>query len=276
MNVLKGMPALAVVLLGSVALAQPERGGPPDENRRQMRERIAERLQESGADRAVMKRRLREEVERTKRTQERMERAIAELDEGAEPREVVRMLRETREERPWSREVSDDDRARALGFLREHAPQMAERLGAVIESGGAMGDRMVARIASELREVDHARARDPEIGAARERALVTGLALRMTHERYRESKRRGDEEAAEKARAELRDLIGTQFDLEARMRGFEIERLRDRVERLQTELDEHAAKRDDVIDKHLERLVRGGPPDDGERRERRERKPESP
>jgi|GEM_PF-3116012 len=277
------LTALACAL-AAPAWAQPERGGSPAQRGEQGRQRgepdrprgeprnprdgfAPDRDAPPGFDGRFMRQRIQDELERSRRDTERYERALRRLDEGDAPPEVWRQMREQRDEHPVIREITDDDRARVIAYLREHAPQMGERLAAAAKDHPRGADFIIGRVLAQLHEIDRLRAEDPEMGEVRESALHVGLQMRQAVMRLHSSRHDGDEAGETEAENTLRGLIGEQFDLDGRARESEIRRLSEELDRMRAEHEQRLAQRDQIIEEQLEKVKNdphpGGPPGRG-------------
>ena len=258
----------------------PGRGEPGDQRDEPGRQR--DQLAPDGDappefDGRLMRQRVQEELDHSRRQCARLEQALRRLDEGDAPREVWREMREQRDERPVAENITDDDRARVVAYLREHAPEMGERLAAATREHPRGADFIVGRVLAQLREIDRLRSEQPELGEVRERALSVGLRMRQAVMRLHHARQEDDAEATGQAETELRGLIGEQFDLDRRIRGFEIERLGEELARMRAEHEERLAQRDQIVTEQLEQLKNDprpdGPPDGPNGRPGRQRRP---
>jgi hypothetical protein len=258
--------------LGRLQASDP----PPDPERTAMRERLERRLNE------------------TNRIRDRLEAAIKQIDQGAtldDVRAGVFIPGEFRrppgekdrgdasrlegrrsgperadggpppEDRrggpPGPREGGDPaaDRRLVMGFLERYDPPMAERIKALLNDRPDDAGRWLGRLAPRIREL--MAEKDDELRDLRIAEFRNGQSIMDAARRLGESMRDpAAPEQAEKTRAELREALGRQFDLRAKVHEREIAVLESRVRELRAELDEQTGKRDSYIDQRVEEIRR--------------------
>ncbi|MFM9994449.1 MAG: hypothetical protein ACKVU4_01465 [Phycisphaerales bacterium] len=238
-------------------------------------------------DREQVKARLTRRQEDLARIQQRIQQAIERLDAGAALDEV-RQLADRPGDRPGDRGPGerdgrrgpggrergagdpndggppatreggppDDrgmDRERTLAFVREHLPELWERIEQARQRGEEDHERMIGRLMPRLREL--MAERDERVRDARIAEFRHGQTMFTAAFRYGELVRGGSPEAEQAAaKAELRTLVGKQFDLRIARHQAEIASLEDRLARLRKDVEEQTSRRDEVIDDGVKRF----------------------
>ena len=289
--------ALSALLILSVsAHAQPQRDrmNPGDRNA-SPRERLAERNL-ANADPAMLRGRLEEALAESEALSERLRNAIDRLEAGDPPEEVMadalpramgflRQMQDPnaeRQGRPGNRldipgpdgetqpdaadrrprPMSPEQIAALADRIEPRFPWLAENLrrGEGQGPGGRMSTFLAAR-ANELLELE---ARDPDLAALKfeeTRIRIEGAGLVR---QFRQAKASGDADQLEQANANIRDMIGRQFDNRVRQQELELERLARRITAIEESLEDRADRRSDFIDEKaaefIDRLERDGRP----------------
>lgn len=249
---------VAIVLAGaSVALGQADPAGRDGSRAARAREQVAaqpprgERV-EPGALRERLQRRLSD----LEQWSDRVRRAIAALDAGATPGEVAAMAEPVGRrdaERAAETPSTAIERERVLAFLRRHGPEMADRIEEMLRREPAAGERILARIERQVREIQaepDPELREIKIGEARGQWRLAEATRALA-----QAIRRGDgPERVETAREAVRVLLREQFDLRMRRQDRELSRLERRVGQLRKEREEMLGKRDESIDGRLQQI----------------------
>lgn len=260
-----------VFLTAGMGLAQPEQ---PAERR--AREVVSERLDDPAALRA----RLERTIERSEAMLERHREAIARLDAGESPAEVMRSLRGRDPmraadppegsgpsepagrgpmERPgFSRGPNQDGIAAQDGpeikrrlrmFLREHLPSMHEQLAQIEAQDTEMGERLFERLMPQLREIAMEMERDPVFGALKLAEMRAGLGVVDATQRLRSLGSDAPDDARTNAETELREAIAARFDARMKLREHELERLARRITDLHDQIKVEMSGRDAEIER---------------------------
>ncbi len=216
---------------------------------------------------------------RLSRMRDRIDEAIAALDEGQPTHEVLRgvlqdherMSRMGEPRRVTAREpsgelepLSEED---AAALVKEHLPDLHARLTG--SDAALPGLRSVAmqRIANRVRGVLGETEEDPELRVLKLAELRAGADVFDAVRRYREASQAG-EDARATARDELVAVIGAQFDARQAVAQAELDRLEQRVERMRADIVRMDARRAEEIDRMLDRVERSPERRQGERRRR--------
>lgn len=259
------------LLFAGLGLAQPEAA--PE---RRGREIVAERLD----DPAALRTRLERTIERSEAMLERHREAIARLDAGESPAEVMRSLRMREQSVPGERPDRGADtqpgspggmerpgpgrgptpdagpgaegpeaKRRLRVFLREHLPSVHEQLAQIEAQDTEMGDRLFERLMPQLREVAMEMDRDPAFGALKLTEMRAGLGVVDATQRLRSLGSDASNDQRGKAESELREAISARFDARMKLREHELERLARRITDLHDQIKEEMSGRDAEIER---------------------------
>jgi hypothetical protein len=182
---------------------------------------------------------------------------------------------------PW--ETADVGAEEILAFMREHAPELGQRLGQLREEDPQMAERFLLRFSPRVSEIVAARAHDPELAELLTRDFRLNMRLLDVGNRYARTLAAGEAEQADQAKTELRELAAALVDLRHERRMHEIAMLDKRLEDLRAEVAEQRASREQLIGEMVEQAGRGrfrggpgerggdrrGPPEGAGRRDRR-------
>ena len=279
---------LAALLAGtSPALAQSEespdrpRGERPQGHRQHdgvpwdQRERTGEQpdrrrgpmFGDRDIDPAALRARLNNELERVRAHETRLAAAIAALDNGQSPDEVARGAMQQGARRGGEpgrpaqqapeQAITPEERERTLVLLEEHAPEMGERMRNALDENPRMVDRLLWRIVERQREIAELEQWNPDLAQIRREESKNWFELRAVGMRLREAAENKDDdpESYEGALAEMRGLLGRQFELDTRAKQNEIDNLSAKVDELQTQLDARETDRESLIDQQIERMM---------------------
>lgn len=279
------MAILAASMLAGAAWAQPERGGGrPDPDG------PPPRLDEPPVDRVKLKEELTRRLEETKKTQARLEQALARLNEGADPSEVRRetiqsrfrdrMRRQGRDnpqgaagdvrpdegrpgdkggppQGPGEHKTTPEERNRMLTFLDEHLPRMGKRMRDAMAENPRVGEGLLSKLAPKLRELEATRRSQPEMFDLKLNDLRATITLQETARTWRaklHDKNASDDDRAE-ARKALTDAVGEQFDARLGLRQQELKFLEKRIEGAKHEIDDMQSKREVRISEEVDRWM---------------------
>lgn len=158
---------------------------------------------------------------------------------------------------PWgARDVSPEE---IFVFLREHAPQLAERLERLGKNDPRRVESFLTRLRPRISEILLTRAHDPELAELLARDFRVGMLVSEVGGGYARALAAGEEERAAGLRAELRELAAEQVDLRLARREHEIARLVGRLASLQAEVEAQREKREKLIDEVIERAGQSRP-----------------
>ncbi len=273
-----GTAGVALVLAGA-GMAQPDESAPEQPARQRDGSARSD-------DPALLRTRLERTIARTETMLERHREALARLDAGESPAEVIRSLRSrspgtdengpggpaTRgpgmeEAGPRGRgagavgpddrppEISPEARARLRGFLRDQLPSVHEQLAAIERQDSVMGATLFDRMIPQLREVAMEMERNPGFGRLKLEEMRTGLAVVDATQHLRSLPADSNPEARAAAESALRDAIAARFDARMKMREHELERLAARISELHEQIKQERAGRDAEIEKVFESVI---------------------
>ncbi|TVQ60646.1 MAG: hypothetical protein EA378_11205 [Phycisphaerales bacterium] len=195
--------------------------------------------------------RLEHRLAQARRLVERLEGAIRQLDEGGEPGEVARgraLLDGSRGEPPpragrrgegprsESREVTPEDVA---AFLREHLPELTERIEALAaERPQAAVEGLMRVFAPQVAAILHTP--DEAMRDLRTREMVNRYRLMQAGQAVRAARQRRDAEAAREGEARFVELAAEQHTLRREAVELEIRAIERRLGELRERLDDEA------------------------------------
>lgn len=210
--------------------------------------------------------------DRLERARASLEGAIARLDAGEPPREVARDVwwaaredagprgegrdriaerrRPDREERPEVRLTQEEFRTLILRRLPGLSPRIEELDRTAPDQAGALVERLGRRV----HEVEAQTEDDPELRALRLRELEAGLEVFEAMRSLRASFDRGETTREEVVEA-LAVKLGAHFDARLAVTRHEVERLRERLARMEGELEAMGDRRASEVDKMTERML---------------------
>lgn len=151
-------------------------------------------------------------------------------------------------------------------FIRENLPGLSDRLDSAGDADPSRTERMIRRMAPRIEEIMRQRATDPELARLRLEEMRTAMDI-VDHSRElrRLTTDRAPDEEVQKARRELRALLGRQFDLRQQLEARRIETTRHELDEAARRIRERQGTREQVLDEHLERVLsRRGPDEQGE------------
>lgn len=260
----------ACALVCSVAFAQPGRA---DQRRPDAPAREPDALAPA-INPEILVARLDRRLEEIQKEEAAITRAKAELGRGAPVGEVMRSLMRDRvfamgermrdgpggraHEEPAQNLEYDAQRLREMmRFLRDTAPQIAERVESEILDNPDRAEQVYRRMAPRLLPQMEMRDRDPEMFALRADSMRLDWQIRQMAQRVQRINAASNPPAEESARANeaLRELVAQRVDLAQRERALMVDRLEQRVASMRAELKESAADRDAEVDQKVRELL---------------------
>jgi hypothetical protein len=222
-------------------------------------------------DREALQARLERRLEESKQSQAKIEKALKMLEEG-EPTDKVReeaggLFRRPGGDQPGGpgprRRGPDGDgpprqhgapiaREAILTFLDQNNPELAARLRDNAKTNSEDADRILARIEPHFREITAER--DQQMRELRTKNLRLGWELMSNSRTLGESLRNEKVAEADQARARIRELLGSQFDLQVQIQDREITLLEKRLLDLRKKADERTSGRDAYIEEKLTQI----------------------
>lgn len=270
-----------VVVLSSVparAQSQPSEPRPPAPKQ--------EAPRDEAQDREAMKARLERWLSETKQRQERIEAALKSLNQGASTDEVrQKMEPPMRGDRPpnggggggrsreggpaWGGPPPRGDqkdgrpgpdpqaeREQVLGFIKQHNPEMYERITKALKENPEAGERVFGRLVPQIREALYER--DPATRELRIAQITNGWEIFAAARQFGEATRKGADAADLAARTTaVKALLGKQFDIQLQLHEREIATLEQRLADLKKEVSDSQSNREKYINDRIEMMKRG-------------------
>ncbi|MEC9373422.1 MAG: hypothetical protein VYC34_06230 [Planctomycetota bacterium] len=244
---------LVAALIAAPCLAQP---APP------VQDPAGEAQPDREPPREMVRDRLRRELESAERRAEHLREAIDLVDGGASAADIRAHLAEDPSEgrgpdgEPQPVSLDAPEAAGLLATLEDVNPVMAARFNRLRESDPERAERFFRRMSPRLVDLADLRGRDPQAYALRVEELRLeqqrmGLAFRLVRA-LRESE---DSETVDRLRAELRDNLEAQFDLQLTQRRQGVTDIEQRLDRLRGEIAELDDRREELIEQRLEEVV---------------------
>lgn len=230
-------------------------------------------------DPSLLRARIERSIEAGEAMLERQREALARLDAGEPPVEVLRSMRwrefnrgtdlpatraaeqsgendrrrersvQTRDGGRPPGDFSPEARARLRAFLRDNLPSVHEQLAQVERADEQMGARLFERLAPQLREVAMDMEREPAFGALKLEELRAGLAVVDATQRLRSLGADATAEDRDAAERGVREAIAARFDARMRLREHELERLTRRIAELHDQIKSEMEGRDAEIER---------------------------
>lgn len=301
----KLLAATISLLLVGAAWAQPERRqertgnrdrgpdqavqpGPQDRPPPEDREAMGQ----PPIDREKLKEELTRRIEETKRTQARLEQALARLNEGGDPAEVRRetmpgrfrdrLRRGARENAPGLDRPIDtprgepgnpprgpqgpkgdraaltpEDRERMLKFLDEHMPRIGARFREAMKDNPQAAEGLLNRLAPKFRELEATEHSQPELFKLKVEDVRAAMTLQETARSWRgklHDKNATDDDKRQ-AREAISGAVAAQYDARAALREQELKMLENRIGEAKREIDDMRTKRDQRINEEVDRWM---------------------
>ncbi|MBL8760679.1 MAG: hypothetical protein JNL50_05185 [Phycisphaerae bacterium] len=285
--------ACSLGLGAPVSLAQPERQPeqPPESRPEPRRAQDRPPADAPPIDREKLKEELTRRLEETKRTQARLEQAIARLNEGGDPMEIRRdslperfrdrLRRGERDAGPKAdrpgepplpgrdgspgspgspgprgdRKLSPEDHERMLRFLDEHMPRIAGRLRDALKENPTVAETLLARLGPKLRELEATQRSQPEMFELKLRDLRATLSLQEAFRSWKGTLRDKPDADRQKARESIAELVREQFEARLAIREQELAMLEKRIDSVRKELEDMRAKRDQRVNEEVDRWM---------------------
>jgi len=253
-----------------------------------MGDRTGERWDAAARDPKLLKEMIDRMLEQTGRIEKRLTDAKTQLEAGKSPEEVVRMLREARAEnlagqffQNWRERQRDDQgsqgpmfekppggpgsaldpeqREELMKFIREVRPEFGAKLDAWQKDEPKAFRAVIGRLMMQgidtFRERDH----DKQLYELRKEDLRNSifvvekatevLAMQTSNKALPEN------EQFNKAKAELRELMGKGYDSRVKVREYEADRLAKRLEETRAKIQETKDVREQMLDKSVAMLL---------------------
>lgn len=242
------------------------------------------------ADPKVMRERLVRWLEGVRRLEARLDRAIADLDKGADPARIRRDLEgdiragqaalmamlppdelaapgEREREGGSARRMTADERERVRELIRGARPDILAKLEKLAGEDRELADRVLQGLGGRIRGLIEAHDRDPEMFAFRLEELDGLLGVMAVTREARQAERDGVSEAARaQIHERLRAAMAAQFDVRLRLQERQLADIRRRAEMMERETERLRASKDRVVEEKTRDALRGGGPRPEQRR----------
>jgi len=192
----------------------------------------------------------------------RTDEAIAALDAGTEPREVMRtfvddspvlqfLARGPRGPRPDAGGPPSDAVRR---HLAEHAPELNERLKHLEETDPDLAKKFLDRLGERFGDSIGEDADDPELANLKAAEFEASMRVFDTTRRLRDPLRDGSISEPD-ARAKLAEVLGAHLDARQAVAQHEIDRLRERLASTERDVNAFDERRADEIAQMTDRIM---------------------
>ncbi len=197
--------------------------------------------------------------------------ALTKLDEGASASEVLAAMKRQDfarnprpEQRPAERSrpapawLSPQERQVMHQFLRQNFPKLADNLQEIVEYDARSADRLLARMAPQIREILLLTETQPELAQLKIAEMRAGLMLVEASSDYRAAMNNPSASQSDQADAiaKVRQAAGERFDAQLEARKLEIAKLEARLNELKASVDTIAQRRDIEIEREVETTKR--------------------
>lgn len=264
--------SFSLLTLSMLGLAQPGQSRPDQspsaeraaqqeqDDRKPPQGRLALELK---LDPEALRIRLERSIARSQETIDRSQAALEKLDSGASASEVLRELRVAspdRQPRSGNRPERSPEQQEAgsgilsnealLDFVRNELPELWKNLGPVIENEPRGAERLLGRMAPQIREILALQHTEPELAKLKAQQMRAGLNLVEAGNAYRRVLGNPDatQQEREAALAKIRSEAERRFDVELKGKQHEVDRLEARLAELRASVELIEAQRDREVE----------------------------
>lgn len=183
---------------------------------------------------------------------------------GDRPRSGGDELREPREDADDDRKphrwgpMSDEDVSSALEVVNELYPDLSERMLALQKEDPEKLRSTLEKRFPRVRFMVMLKGKDPEMYGLRVADIQLNREIDRLEQRLKQARDEDDRKAYKDFRKELEDVLAKHFDVRQDIRQREVAYLKDRVEKLEEELDQRDDDRKDLIEQRLKELAGEG------------------
>lgn len=268
----------AILLLSSTAaIAQPIDDRPPPPSHDRLNPHNSDSIEgkpkeDDPRDEESLRKRLNQTLAFAQRIVETHEAALAQLDAGENPRDVMRELRSpefqrgtitARRTRDGSAnsgenslkptdapEINQRDAKRIRNFIAEHLSSIDTQLKQVEQISPEASKRLISRLAPKILEILHLEQDDPTLATLKLNELKSGLTLIEVSGQYRGLMRSsGTSQSDLNAAKDLVRLAASdRFDAQVQIKQHEISQLMMRIQELHTALEDLNSQRDEQVE----------------------------
>lgn len=182
-------------------------------------------------------------------------------DRGGPPRDNGDELREPRESSDGDRKshrwgpMSDEDVSSALEVVHELYPDLSERMLALQQEDPEKLRSTLEKRFPRVRFMVMLKNKDPEMYELRVSDIQLSRATDRLKERIKLAREEDDRKGYKDFRKELEEVLTQHFDVRQSIRQREVAYLKERVEKLEEDLDQRDDDRKDLIEKQLNELA---------------------
>jgi hypothetical protein len=251
---------------------RPNKVRPNRDENRQPNKKTEHKALEIRIDADGLRLRLNRSILRAQEMIDRSQAALAKLDDGATPVEVLsqlrvdRMPRESspgdlagrppqREPRPNERaakrsnKINPEERDSMHAFLETEFPEMWMVLEPMLDARPEYADQLIGKMASPIREILLLQGTQPELASIKTEEMRAGFQFVEARRIFVSTFFNADVSDSEKAEVEtkLRIAAENRFDAQLRAKQFEVEQLETRLKELQSSVDDIENRREEEI-----------------------------
>lgn len=158
-----------------------------------------------------------------------------------------------------SRPLSDAEREKVKGILRERLPRVAERIESFSAQEPAIARALLDRVGARVMRAEEARRDNPELADLRLAEIDHGADAIEAMRTWRRAKRDNDSAAGEAATAKLREAIAKIFDVRVKLRENELQQLTRRLDTMRADLGRFQSERETVVERTFKQMTERGP-----------------
>ncbi|MBL4809579.1 MAG: hypothetical protein JKY43_05930 [Phycisphaerales bacterium] len=263
-----------LVVTSSWAVAQPQNDPPPQQDRPTKSINPNTPLSPD-----ALRKRLLHTLNFAKRIVEKHEAALAQLDAGDNPRQVMRELRTSENRKtmrntqrlnaypmdqtqenpddprtPPSPTITPEDIIQVREFVEKNLPTIDAHLKQIESLSPKATDPLVARLAPKVLEILHLRDQNSAMSSLKLDELKAGLAYTNASRRYRVLLKSAstDTDALTQAEQQVRNAASARFDAQVHIKQYEIHQLTQRIQQLHAALEELNAQRQDQVEAQVQ------------------------
>jgi len=253
--------ALAILAISSSwALAQPQGDRRPPSEHHQSGEQHPDQAPPQSTE--ALRKRLLQTLEFAKRIVEKHEAAIQQLDEGNDPREVMRTLRTpeskqamrearrmqgqgqgnqpVQNQKPTQPSLSSQDLVKVREFITNNLQGIDAQLKQIESMSPQASERLVGQLSPKIIEILSLREENPAMASLKLDELKAGLLYVDASRNYRALLRSSspDQSEIDQAKQKVEIAANARFDAQVQIKQYEIHQLTTRIEQLHNALEE--------------------------------------
>jgi len=225
----------------------------------------------------MLRARLNRAIRHAEQMLERNKAALAKLDQGASPKEVLSEMKFDPSDRPASNDqrsamqrkpgepprpsptrLTKKERDMMHAFIRENFPTLWSNLQQIAKQDPRIGDRLLARMSPQIREILILNESQPELAKIKTEEMKIGLDFVEASRALRSVINNPDSTDSDlgDALTRVRALAAERFDVQVKSKQFEIEKLEDRLNELKQSVHDIEQRREAEIEHMVESTKR--------------------